>query len=421
MSDPTGGGRDPAIDRSVPLGAVDPARSRHAGRRSAVALTPDLAIVGTADGDLVGVDRAAAGRRWTVAAGTGSVVAAIPFGDGVAVGERGPAGEVRLHDAATGAVRWRHAAAAEVGDPAREGRFQLPYVAALATDGDRLYAAARRYERDDGERTFESAVYAFGPDGEQVWTRRADASPIALDADGDRVAVAYNRCPGTHDAGLVVHDAATGAVRWRWDPDAGGERRVGDVALVGDGAVVASHGDYRGYRLGTGGRERWRVDLATPTTVGDETLYAYPNHVHATDGGAAFVTGNTYPEEGRETDGLHPDEHTVFCYAPDGTRRWSAPVDGFAGGVGADRDRVAVPGAQHFRRRDPAGHGVRVVDVREGPVGSVGTAGVVTAVAVDRADGPAATVAAVEEPVVYHDEGRERGTYRLHLVDGLDG
>lgn len=420
MSDPARAECGSGADRSVPLGSVDPARSRHAGRRSTVALTPSLAVVGTADGDLVGVDRATGERRWTATNGTGSVVAATPFDGGVAVGERGPAGEVRLHAAATGAVRWRHATAAEVGEPAREGRFQLPYVAALAADGDRLYAAARRYERDDG-RAFESAVYAFGPRGERIWTRRADASPIALDADGDRVAVAYNRCPAAHDHGLVVRDAATGAVRWRWDPDVDGERRVGDVSLVPDGVVVVSHGDYRGYRLGTGGRERWRTDLATPTTVGDETLYAYPNHVRATGAGVVFVTGNTYPEAGRETDGLHPDEHTVFCYAPDGTRRWTEPVGGFAGGVGAAGDRIVVPGAQHFRRRDPDTHGVRIVDVREGPVASIGTAGVVTAVAVDDAADGGARVAAVEEPVVYHDEGIERGAYRLHLVDGRDG
>ncbi|MFB6304189.1 MAG: PQQ-binding-like beta-propeller repeat protein [Haloferacaceae archaeon] len=410
-----GAGDDDGGPGPVPLGSVDPARSRHAGRRSAVALTPALAAVGTADGALVGVDRATGERRWTAAAGTGSVVAAVPFAGGVAVGERGPAGEVRLHDAATGAVRWRHATAGEVGEPSREGRFQLPYVAALEADGDRLYAAARRYERTDGGRSFTSAVYAFGPDGGPRWLRRADASPIALDADGDRLAVAYNRCPGAHDRGLVVRDAATGADRWGWDPGAGGERRVGDVALVDDGAAVASHGDYRGYRLAPGGTERWRTDLATPTAVGDETLYAYPNHVHATGAGVVFVTGNTYPEEGRETDGLHPDEHAAFGHAPDGERRWRAPVDGFAGGIGADGDRLAVPAAQHFRRRDPGAHGIRLLDVREGSVGSVGTAGVVTAAAVDRTRGPA--VAAVEEPVVYHDDGVERGAYRLHLVD----
>ncbi|MFB6305313.1 MAG: PQQ-binding-like beta-propeller repeat protein [Haloferacaceae archaeon] len=395
---------------AVALGGVDPARSRHAGRRSAVTLTPDAAVVGTATGDVVAVDPATGAERWRSDAGGDALVAAAPFAGGVAVGERGPAGGVRLHDDATGAVRWRHATAAEVGDPARDARFQLPFVAALEPAGDRLYAAARRYERGDDGRTFASAVYAFDADGVAAWTYRADASPIAVAADGDRVAVAYNRCPGDHQHGLVVLDAATGDVRWRWDPGNDGQRRVGDVSLVDGGAVVASHGDYRGYRLADGGEVRWRADLATPTRVGDETLYAYPNHVHATGAGAVFVTGNSYPEEGRETDGLHPDEHAAFGYGPDGEQRWRAPVEGFAGGVGADGDRVAVPGAQHFRRRDPESHGLRTFDVRSGARGERSTDGVVTAAAVadDR-------VAAVEEPVVYHDEGVERGAYRLHL------
>ncbi|MFC6770525.1 transcriptional regulator, partial [Halorubrum pallidum] len=55
-------------------------------------------------------------------------------------------------------------------------------------------------------------------------------------------------------------------------------------------------------------------------------------------------------------------------------------------------------------------HGLRLFDAATGPETSLETDGVVTAVALD---GDA--FAAVEEPVVYHDEGTERGTYRLHL------
>jgi len=323
---------------TIGLGAVDPARSRHAGRRSAVTLTDECAVVGRADGSVVAHDRTTRDRRWATDAVEGaSVVAATPFAAGVAAGPR--------------------EAAAEVGPPAKDTRFFLPFVASLVADGDRLYAAARRYDRADGDRSFESAVYAFEADGDVAWCYRTDASPIALDVREGRVAVAYNRCPGDHQHGLVVLDAATGSVRWSWDPGTEGQRRVGDVALLEAGAVVASHGDYRGYQLGDGGRERWRVDLATPRDLGDETVYAYPNHVHATGNGAVFVTGNTYPEEGRETDALHPAEHTAFGYDLGGERNWTASVGGFASGVGSDGDRLAVPGAQHFRRRDPDTHG----------------------------------------------------------------
>ncbi|RLM88682.1 transcriptional regulator, partial [Haloarcula sp. Atlit-7R] len=56
-------------------------------------------------------------------------------------------------------------------------------------------------------------------------------------------------------------------------------------------------------------------------------------------------------------------------------------------------------------------HALRLFDVTDGPVDTLDTDGVVTAAAVS--DG---TAVAVEEPVVYHDEGRERGAYRLHRV-----
>jgi outer membrane protein assembly factor BamB len=350
----------------------------------------------------------------------------VPFGDGVLVGERGPDGWIRCHDAATGERRWRHRGADDVGDPQRDSRFYLPFVASAATtrvDGElRAYVALRRYERasEPDPRHFESVVYAFTPDGEVAWRYRADASPIAVDAAGGRVAIAYNRCPDpdAHDDGLVVLDAADGHERWRWDPGAAmaeppGQRRVGDVSLTPDGPVVASHADYRGYGLDREGGVRWQLDLARPVERpidgGVDTVYAYPNHVHATGEGVLFVTGNTYPEEGRETAARHPREHTAVGIA-DGTEAWSAPVGGFATGLGADGSRVAVPSAQHFRDRDAATHAVRTLDVADGPAGTRTTDGIVTCAA--RRD---SRVAAIEEPVVYHDEGVEHGSYRLRL------
>jgi outer membrane protein assembly factor BamB len=432
-TEPTVGG-DLRETASVPLGDVDPARSRHAGRRSAVALVPGeggaLAVAGLADGSLVAVGPDGT-ERWQRTPGApgdaGSVVALVPFGDGVLVGERGPAGTIRCHEAATGELRWRHRGADDVGAPQRDSRFYLPFVASAATgrmDGEpRAYVALRRYERsgDDGSpRHFDSAVYTFAPDGEVAWRYRADASPIAVDAEGGRVAVAYNRCPDpdAHDDGLVVLDAADGHERWRWDPGGAmaeppGQRRVGDVSLTPDGPVVASHADYRGYGLGRKGEVRWQLDLARPVErsvdSGVDTVYAYPNHVHATGERALFVTGNTYPEEGRETAARHPREHTAVGVA-DGTEAWSAPVGGFATGLGAEGGRVAVPSAQHFRDRDAATHALRTFDVADGPAGTRTTDGIVTSAA--RRNG---RVAAVEEPVVYHDEGVEHGAYRLRL------
>jgi len=398
--------------RAVGLGDVPPARSRHAGKRSAVTLLEELVVTGTASGDVVAHDRTTLDERWRGGTQTEmtSVVATEPFGDGVAVGERSSEGTIRFYDRKTGELRWQYATATDLGGPQKSSRFFLPFVADIETDGDRLYVASRRYERDGDRRSFTSVVYAFDEAGDVVWTHDTDASPISLDVEDRRLAVAYNRCPGTHQHGLVVLDAKTGSVRYEWDPGTDGQRRVGDVSLVEDGVVVASHGDYCGYRLDDGVVEQWCVDLGTPTEVDDETLYAYPNHVHATAHGPVFVTGNTYSTEGRETTSLHPREHTALGYTPDGECVWTASVGGFASELGVEGNRVAVPGAQHFRTRDADVHGLRTFSTETGPETTLKTDGIVTTVALG-----GESFAAVEEPVVYHDEGEKRGTYRLIL------
>lgn len=401
--------------QAVCLGEVEPARSRHAGRRSAVTLIEEMVVVGTATGDVLAFDRASLEECWR--AGTTdepSIVSAEPFDGGVAVGERSSAGEIRFHDCQTGAVRWRYTAAGDVGSPQKESRFFLPFVVDIASDDDRLYAAARRYERQSGNRSFTSVVYAFDADGDVVWTYETDASPISLDVCDCRVAVAYNRCPGSHQHGLVVFDPETGAELCDWDPGTDGQRRIGDVSLIENGIVVASHGDYCGYLLEADGTELWSVDLATPKDIERETLYAYPNHVHATADAIVFVTGNTYSTDGRETDSLHPDEHTIFGYTHDGKRAWTDSVGGFAGEIGTTSDNIAVPGAQHFRTRDSAVHGLRVFDTSTGSRTVLETDGIVTAAVLD-----SGTFVAVEEPVGYHDEGTNHGAYRL-LVGSID-
>jgi len=443
------------------LGHIDPGGSRQRGRRSAVGLTDDAVVVGTAGGDLRAFDRTAGDDRpadntgddprsdalgaeqWHLT-GDEPIVALTAFDGGVLAGTRGERGLVRLVDA-DGSERWRLATADDVGPPAKETRFWYPFVAAIETHGDRAYVVARRYERrgntgdgssqaDDGAdatggdasaRHFESVVYALDPDGTVAWRYAAAASPIAVAADGDRVAVAYNRCsaPDAHDDGLVVLDPESGAVRLRWDPrrapDAAGDdeatRPVGDVALTADGYAVASHADYRGYLLDRDGTVRASIDLGTPVerSTDDDTetdrVYAYPNHVHAGTRGVAFVVGNTFPEVGRETAARHPAEHTAVGVDRSGTERWRADVGGFAHHVAGTDEALAVPAAQHFRDRDPAVHGVRLFDLQSGTGASAETDGIATAVALD-----ADAVAAVEEPVAYHDAADERGTYRIH-------
>jgi hypothetical protein len=384
--------------------------------------------VGTADGTVLALD-AEGSERWR-APGEEMAVALAEFGGGsdgedggLAVGTRGDRGRVRLLDS-SGDERWTYDTASDLGGPAKDTLFWYPFVVDLLAGEDRLYAAARRYERDgdrpDGdERVWRSAVYAFDRDGGVRWRYETDASPISLSLESDRIAVAYNRCGGDHDHGLVVLEADSGTPVADWDPGTAGERRVGDASLAGGRLAAASHGDYRGYLLGAdsgvpdpdSAAERWATDLGVERDIGDETLYAYPNHALLAGDAAVFVTGNTFPEEGREAEGRHPNEHTIAALSRDGGEcLWSASVGGFAGEVVSSGERIAVPCAQHFRDRNPESHGLRVFDAREGLVRETETEGIVTAASLS--DGK---VAFVEEPVEYHDEGEVRGEYRLRV------
>lgn len=396
------------------LGDIQPNGSRQLGRQSSVCLAGDRVVAGLTDGTVAAFDDTLQNVWQNDDSNRGSVVTLESFAGALLAGERGADGEVHLHDRETGEVRWRYRTADDIGSPQQETRFFLPFVVDIETsdDGERAFVAARRYERDDdGTRTFRSVVYAFDPSGTIAWQFDSDASPISLVSDGDRVAIAFNRCPGNQTASLVVLDAESGDEQRRWNPPGSGDRRVGDVALTEDSIVVTSHADYRGYCLDTDG-VRWAVDLGRPVERGDETVYAYPNHVHATRDGVVFVTGNTYPENGRETDARHPNEHTAVGVTPDGDVAFTDAVGGFSHEITAAERRVAVPVAQHFRERDPVRHGVRVYDVENGRIDSQSAPGVVTAVAAD-----SSRLLAIEEPVSYHDDGEHHGAYRLRRIN----
>ncbi|OAQ53563.1 transcriptional regulator [Natrinema mahii] len=418
--------REDALDvRTAPLGEIEPARSRHMWTRSAVAVAEsgDLVVTGEWDGTVTAHETDSLEARWTADHPDHAVGIASLEGDGagddetVVVAGRGETGTIAAYDAATGDRRWRYDTAADVGEAVKDTVFYLPYVVACETGTDadgneRVYAAARRYERDGERRQWHSTVYAFDPDGAVRWTYETDASPIALDssADGERLAVGYNRCMGDHDTGLVVLDTDTGGLEWTWDPGTEGDRRVGDVSFDGEAIAVSSHGDKRGYLLGPGGAERWSVDLAVETEIDGERLYAYPNHVYAADGRVAFVTGNTYAVGSRETDGRHPNEHRVAAFDADGTPLWDDAVRGFVHGLAAAGGRLVAPCAQNFRVRDPDTHAVRAFDLESGPDVVDPLEGIATAAAVG--DG---TIAAIEEPVAYHDDGETRGDYALRV------
>lgn len=422
---------------TISLGSIESAGSRHMWRRSSV-LVDDLesehdggidtlVIVGRWDGTVTAFDGHSLERVWErihpepagALVAVGGCDCEIPRT--IVVGGRGQHGTISAYDRETGQERWSYRTSTDVGESTSDQLFSLPYVVALETDGasGTCYAAVRRSERDAGGRQWHSVVYAFDADGAVRWRYETDASPIALshavgdETTPDRLAIAYNRCPGDHDHGLVVLESASGTPIWTWDPGTEGDRRVGDVSLDGSRVALASHGDKRGYLLGPGGKEQWRVDLATELEADGETLYAYPTHAHLGEGTVAFVTGNTYALERRETTTRHPNEHRLLALDREGKRRWDVDLGGFAHELESSGSLLLTPCAQNFRVRDAETHALRWVDRSSG------------ACELDRFDGIATAaggshdgklLAAIEEPVTYHDEGERRGSYSLHVV-----
>ena len=396
-----------------PLDGIDPARSRHNWARTAAAIDGGTILVGGPDGRVTAFDSdpdSALEDRWTAGVGSGYAVSLAATDRWVVVGTRGPEAGIAVRSLPTGETRWTHPATDEVDTAAGDSLFEQPHVVDVAVAGgadDTVVAAIGRYERAGKEALRSSTVLGFAPNGTVRWRRAAAASPAAVDTHDGRVAVAYNR--RSVGDGLLVLDAATGDELVSWDPNSPGDRRVGDAAFVGGAIAVASHADKRGYLLDPDGTEQWRVDLGVPRSVGGETVYTYPTHVCAADDTPVFVTGNTFAESTRDPDARHPGEHTVTAVAG-GEVAWTHRIDGFARDVSTSGSQVVVPSAQHFRRRDADTHAVHVLDARRGHLDSRSIPGIAATAAI--ADG---TLAAVEVPVEYHDEGVERGAHRLHV------
>lgn len=154
-------------------------------------------------------------------------------------------------------------------------------------------------------------------DGERLWTASVPETPdpsgytvgfpepaVAWSPDGDRVAfagsrsvthdVGHTRYANTNHGGLVVRQAATGAVVWDRYGDDDGDFRA--VAWTGDGTVVAAGDVPSGYAGGPGGVVAFEADDGTRKWAHQQPDTAYEGTYRALAADASRVYAGGWAE-----------------------------------------------------------------------------------------------------------------------------
>jgi len=273
--------------------------------------------VGSDDGGVYALALGTGTRRWRADVGSG--VASTPAVGGGLVIVAARDGSISALDAATGTRRWRLATGAPLPFPwgHESGDYYLSSPALV--NGVAVVGAG------DG------AVYAIdAPSGRVRWKTRTGGRVRSSPAvSGDRVFV------GSADGCVYALDLATGAVRWRYETSGvelhsekfGFDRRTiqSSPAVVG-GVVYVGARDGFIYALdAASGALRWRYDhkiswIITSPAVSEGVVYAGSSDAHFVQ--ALDTTGKELWRS--ETEGIvwaSPAVADGMVYAPDGTGR----------------------------------------------------------------------------------------------------
>jgi outer membrane protein assembly factor BamB len=173
-------------------------------------------------------------------------------------------------------------------------------VPALAEDGT-IYLGASQ------------GLMAIDPDGNVLWVTAmrgpgAIWSPPAIGPDG----TIYQN---TNRGSLHAVDP-TGRIKWTFEADGPLNRNPSPPAIAEDGTIYFPSEDGHLYALDPDGHERWRFMTGGPVraaSIGlDGTVY-FANDLTLSGSGRNYVRGG---------------ESRIYALNPDGTERWSAPLEG---------------------------------------------------------------------------------------------
>jgi outer membrane protein assembly factor BamB len=158
-----------------------------------------------------------------------------------------------------------------------------------------------------------AGLMAIDPGGTVLWVTPIDDiwSPPVIGPDG----TIYQ---GTSDGTLYAIDP-TGEVLWQFDaPPVGAlSRNRAPPAIAEDGTIYFGSEDHHLYALDPDGSERWRFPtegpVRTPSIGVDGTIYFANDRIAEWSNNAGRI--------------VHVDSR-MFAVHPDGTERWSAPLEG---------------------------------------------------------------------------------------------
>jgi outer membrane protein assembly factor BamB len=155
---------------------------------------------------------------------------------------------------------------------------------------------------------------AIDPNGKVLWVTPlgpgAAWSPPAIGPDGT---IYQNTNRGT----LHAVDAS-GRVKWRFEAPGPFFRNPSPPAIAEDGTIYFPSEDGNLYALGPDGHERWRFATAGPVRAASIGL----------DGTIYFANDRMLSGSGRNT--VSSGSSWMYALNPDGTERWSAPLEGEA-------------------------------------------------------------------------------------------
>ena len=456
--------------RRFPLKKIDlPAsiEDGHVQTWEYIAPSPDGACCGISsfDGNVYLIDAGTGAVRWRygIPDGTVSTIAWSRDGCFLMAGEHSVDGYIYCFDAGTGELIWKYRTADDIGSLentlAVGGRWAgvvKPNAREIVAGSDSLaYARARRsrYYNVNGKRmkqdlarlyclsvTSGAKVWAFPPDSNLL---DVSSSVINVSDDGRYVGWAYFEYDTKTNPVIMVFDARTGSMLWRYQTDT--VEKFFSSSTAYSGLSFSKNGRYGATALNDGrvfvfdnaasvasgtGVVHKVLNMTPPIEAGTVPVMTYMTKTAFTrQGNIIALTGNTYTTPFASTKVppvYHPHANSIFCFSIEGELLWRFTAGGNPSDLslsnGPRGEYLVLPCAHNIRSKDMNEHGFYLFDVSGdgGGFSRLKSFYHTNGICVNACSSPnQRRIFAVEAPIDMDDSIRERleGGHRILFLD----